>query len=550
MSAPITNIPFSNPLYRNHNFYRRYGKRALDFTGALFGLICLFPVLAILAILLAIVQRTSPFFLQKRIGHGLKPFHIIKFKTMKDTRDKEGNLLPDEERTTVLGSLLRSTSLDELPELINVLLGDMSFIGPRPWIPDQMAIFTPSTRKKRMSLRPGITGLAQIRGRNNLTFRQRVCYDPELPTPPDLPVRPEYPFLHLPQGCRERRYSAASGCPEYTGPCTEAQRFDDLRIERKYATHFKKYPKRTCPLLERTRPSLDPQRLAYQRSQGKYPAYHEEPSEKHPINFLHSPPPKMKISVITVCYNSIATLQDTLESILRQTYPDVESIVVDGASKDGTVELIEKYSHQFSGRMKWLSEPDKGIYDAMNKGIGMATGDVIGFLNADDYYQDENVLKAIARAFAWHGTDAVHGNLHYINGVRDTVRTWRGTEYSPGSFQRGWSPAHPTFYCKKGCFIRYGGFDPSIGSAADFELMLRFIEKNHISTAYIDRDMVFMRTGGSSTAGLRAILRNTRQNKQAFRKNNLPYPWHYGVTRLLAKAGSTRNPIHYLFKTR
>ena len=126
----------------------------------------------------------------------------------------------------------------------------------------------------------------------------------------------------------------------------------------------------------------------------------------------------MKISVITVCYNSIATLQDTLESILRQTYPDVESIVVDGASKDGTVELIEKYSHQFSGRMKWLSEPDKGIYDAMNKGIGMATGDVIGFLNADDYYQDENVLKAIARAFAWHGTDAVHGNLHYINGVR------------------------------------------------------------------------------------------------------------------------------------
>ena len=166
MSAPITNIPFSNPLYRNHNFYRRYGKRALDFTGALFGLICLFPVLAILAILLAIVQRTSPFFLQKRIGHGLKPFHIIKFKTMKDTRDKEGNLLPDEERTTVLGSLLRSTSLDELPELINVLLGDMSFIGPRPWIPDQMAIFTPSTRKKRMSLRPGITGLASIRFRN------------------------------------------------------------------------------------------------------------------------------------------------------------------------------------------------------------------------------------------------------------------------------------------------------------------------------------------------------------------------------------------------
>ncbi len=258
----------------------------------------------------------------------------------------------------------------------------------------------------------------------------------------------------------------------------------------------------------------------------------------------------MKISVITVCYNSIATLQDTLESILRQTYPDVESIVVDGASKDGTVELIEKYSHQFSGRMKWISEPDKGIYDAMNKGIGMATGDVIGFLNADDYYQDENVLEAIAEAFARHGKEAIHGNLHYINGAREIVRTWRGTEYTPGSFQRGWNPAHPTFYCKKDCFTRYGGFDPAMDSGADFELMMRFIEKNRISTAYIDRDMVFMRTGGSSTAGLRAILRNTRQNKQAFKKNGIPYPWHYGVTRLLAKAGSMRNPILYLFKTR
>lgn len=157
---------------------------------------------------------------------------------------------------------------------------------------------------------------------------------------------------------------------------------------------------------------------------------------------------------------------------------------------------------------------------------------------------------SIAGAFAQHGTDAVHGNLHYINAARKVVRTWRGTDYKPGSFQRGWCPAHPTFYCKKDCFTRYGGFDPSIGSAADFELMLRFIEKNRVSTAYIDRNMVFMRTGGSSTAGLRAILRNTRQNRQAFRKNSLPCPWHYGVTRLLSKAGTTGNPVRYFFQTR
>ena len=152
----------------------------------------------------------------------------------------------------------------------------------------------------------------------------------------------------------------------------------------------------------------------------------------------------MKISVITVCYNSIATLQDTLESILRQTYPDMESIVVDGASKDGTVELIEKYSHQFSGRMKWLSEPDKGIYDAMNKGISMATGDIIGFLNADDYYQDGGVLETIAEAFARHGADAVHGNLQgksYAHGAERSIvpapSSAAGARRTPHSIVKG-----------------------------------------------------------------------------------------------------------------
>lgn len=258
----------------------------------------------------------------------------------------------------------------------------------------------------------------------------------------------------------------------------------------------------------------------------------------------------MKITVVTVCYHSAATLRDTLESVLAQSWEDYEYIVVDGGSTDGTRDILQSFEARFHGRLKWVSEPDNGIYDAMNKGVRMSSGDVIGFLNADDYYQDNRVLEAIAAAFAQHGTDAVHGNLHYINGAQKVVRTWRGTAYLPGAFQRGWCPAHPTFYCKTDCFTRYGGFDPSIGSAADFELMLRFIEKNRISTAYIDRDMVFMRTGGSSTAGLRAILRNTRQNRQAFRKNSLPCPWHYGVTRLLSKAGTTNNPIRYFFKTR
>lgn len=222
----------------------------------------------------------------------------------------------------------------------------------------------------------------------------------------------------------------------------------------------------------------------------------------------------MKITVITVCRNSAATLQDTLESVLAQSWTGYEYLVVDGGSTDGTLEMLQDVEERFHGRLKWISEPDNGIYDAMNKGVRMSSGDVVGFLNADDYYQDNGVLETIAGAFAQHGTDAVHRQPHYT--MRPGKSSGHGAEldYKPGSFQRGWCPAHPTFYCKKDCFTRYGGFDPSIGSAADFELMLRFIEKNRVSTAYIDRNMVFMRTGGSSTAGLRAILRNTRQNRR------------------------------------
>lgn len=253
----------------------------------------------------------------------------------------------------------------------------------------------------------------------------------------------------------------------------------------------------------------------------------------------------MKFSIITVCFNNAGTLGDTMRSVLGQTYPDTEYIVVDGSSTDTTVSMLREMEPAFQNRMKWISEPDNGIYDAMNKGIRMASGDVIGFLNGDDYFQDNRVLEDIARAFSQHRPDAVHGNLSYINSGRQVVRTWKGTPYRPGAFQKGWNPAHPTFYCARRCFEQYGLFDPSIGSAADFELMLRFIEKHRISTRYLDRFMVFMRTGGSSTAGFKAVMRNTRQNKQAFQKNNIPYPWHYSITRLVNKVFSLQRPWAY-----
>ena len=142
----------------------------------------------------------------------------------------------------------------------------------------------------------------------------------------------------------------------------------------------------------------------------------------------------MKISIITVCFNNASTLRDTMRSVLGQTHPDMEYIVVDGASTDGTVSILREMEPLFRSRMKWVSEPDEGIYDAMNKGILMATGDVVGFLNGDDYYQDNRVLEDIARAFSENGTDAVHGNLSYINSERKVVRTWQGSPYRPGAF--------------------------------------------------------------------------------------------------------------------
>lgn len=247
----------------------------------------------------------------------------------------------------------------------------------------------------------------------------------------------------------------------------------------------------------------------------------------------------MKISIITACFNSAATLPDTLESVLSQCYTNYELIVVDGASTDGTVDILKDYEGRFGGRMRWISERDGGIYYAMNKGIAMATGDVIGFLNSDDYYFDNEVLQDIAAAFETaSGSDAIHGDLLFINANRKVVRRWKGRGYVPGAFQRGWMPAHPSFYCRRSCYEQFGSFAPEIGSAADFEIMLRFIEKHHISTTYISRHFVYMRTGGSSTAGIRAILRNTKQNIEAFKRNGIAYPWHYSVSRFIIKIKS------------
>ena len=245
----------------------------------------------------------------------------------------------------------------------------------------------------------------------------------------------------------------------------------------------------------------------------------------------------MKVSVITVAYNSGKTIRDALQSVLQQTYTDIEYVVVDGCSKDNTLDVIKEYEPLFCGKMHYISEPDRGIYDAMNKGIRMATGDIIGILNSDDVFYDEYAVEKIVCAFESHRVDAVFGNLYFVkqHNLDAIVRVWKGSPYTPDAFRRGWHPAHPTFYARRACYVRLGGFDTSFEVSADFELMLRFIEKAHISTFYLDRYLVKLRVGGESTGSLRKMMKGNVNVLRAFKKNGIRVSWFYPVMRLFPK---------------
>ncbi len=245
----------------------------------------------------------------------------------------------------------------------------------------------------------------------------------------------------------------------------------------------------------------------------------------------------MRISLITITYNSISTISDTINSILNQTYTDLEYIIIDGASKDNTLSIVKEYEPLFNGRMKWISEPDKGIYDAMNKGIRMATGDIIGILNSDDLFMDNNVLKDVVQAFTYNDIDSIYGNLKFVdaNDTKKIVRTWVGSQHTSGAFMKGWHPAHPTFYVRREVYEKYGVFDTSFDVSADFELMLRFIEKHQISNLYLDRYLIKMRMGGESTGSIKKIIIGNKNIMRAFKKNGFNVSPLYPIKRLLPK---------------
>lgn len=243
----------------------------------------------------------------------------------------------------------------------------------------------------------------------------------------------------------------------------------------------------------------------------------------------------MKISIITVTFNSEKTLRYTIESVLNQNYDDIEYLIIDGGSTDSTLDIIKCYEPKFEGKLHYISEPDKGIYDAMNKGILMATGNVVGFLNSDDLFIDKKVAEDIVSAFDTN-TDAIYANLYFVQStdVNQIVRIWKGSPYV--SFKYGWCPAHSTFYVRREIYQQYGGFDLSFDVSADFELMLRLIEKVHIRTKYLDRYMIRMRMGGESTGNIKNILKGNKNIYKAFCKHGLSVSIFYPVYRLLPKA--------------
>ncbi len=227
-----------------------------------------------------------------------------------------------------------------------------------------------------------------------------------------------------------------------------------------------------------------------------------------------------KLSIITVVYNNETTIADTIRSVAMQSYKNIEYIIVDGQSTDGTLQHIAEH---WGTVTHLISEKDKGIYDAMNKGLALATGDVVGFINGDDFYAGD-VLGNVAYVFDDDSIDVCYGDLCYVRQDDPSVviRYWRSSDYKPGSFAHGWCPPHPSFFARRSLFTRYGGFDLDFRIAGDFELILRFMEKNHAKSKYLPGVLVNMRLGGVSNRSIGNIIKQNHEILRALNKNGVP----------------------------
>lgn len=242
----------------------------------------------------------------------------------------------------------------------------------------------------------------------------------------------------------------------------------------------------------------------------------------------------MKISVITVARNSEKTIEETLSSVAHQSYLDVEHILVDGGSSDATIEIIKKYRRS---NLNFLSEADEGIYDAMNKGFRLAGGEVIGFLNSDDFYFDSFVLEKVAFAFQDESIEACFADLIYITRDKSSVsRYWKSNPFKKGDFAKGWCPPHPTFYIRKSALQRLGFFDQSYKLAADVEFMMRYLEVGNVKSVYIPSTLVCMRLGGATNQSFHNIATQNNEVFKALKKNHIIFnPISFWLNKLLAR---------------
>ena len=244
----------------------------------------------------------------------------------------------------------------------------------------------------------------------------------------------------------------------------------------------------------------------------------------------------MKVSIITIAKNSEKTIEDALRSVADQSYPDIEYIVIDGGSTDGTVDIIDRYRDKIA---KVVSEKDGGIFEAFNKGIGMATGDIVGILNSDDMYADSSVIDNVMEKFQSSAVDTVYGDLEYVDTVNTSkvLRYWNAGEYNRSKFKAGWMPPHPTLFVRRSLYKKYGAFNTEMKISSDYELILRFLYKNNASAAYIPKVLVKMRSGGNSDGSWRRRLMANAEDRKAWRMNGLKAPFYSSVLKPLRKLG-------------
>jgi glycosyltransferase involved in cell wall biosynthesis len=241
-----------------------------------------------------------------------------------------------------------------------------------------------------------------------------------------------------------------------------------------------------------------------------------------------------KFSIITVSFNSEKTIEDTIKSIVNQSYQTIEYIIIDGLSKDGTLKIIDKYKDKIT---VVISEKDNGIFDAFNKGLKLATGDVVGFLNSDDFYVDNTVIAQVARIFQEKNVDGVYGDLVYVN-PKDTskiIRHWESLNFDRKLFERGWMPPHPTLFVRKELYSKYGYFNTWMKISNDYEIVLRLFYKNNATAAYLPKILIKMRAGGNSNGTLKKRYLANKEDREAWKVNGLKMPVLFAILKPLRK---------------